>query len=69
MSKQRILYIDLAKGLCMLLVVMVHCGVLEFFPGLYTANVVLFFLLSGYFYHDDIPTIDFLLKKVKTLLL
>lgn len=33
-SKGRIEFIDLAKGICILLVVMIHVGVPEYIPGL-----------------------------------
>lgn len=38
-SKGRIEFIDLAKGICILLVVMIHVGVPEYIPGLYAAKV------------------------------
>jgi uncharacterized membrane protein YcfT len=49
-SKGRIEFIDLAKGICILLVVMIHVGVPEYIPGLYAAKVPIFFLLSGLFF-------------------
>ena len=45
-SKGRIEFIDLAKGICILLVVMIHVGVPEYIPGLYAAKVPIFFLLK-----------------------
>ena len=42
-SKGRIEFIDLAKGICILLVVMIHVGVPEYIPGLYAAKVPIFF--------------------------
>lgn len=69
MGKSRISYIDSAKGLCMLLVVMIHTGVPEPLPGIYAVKVALFFLLSGYFYSDEMPFAAFLKKKARTLLL
>lgn len=49
-SKGRIEFIDFAKGICILLVVMIHVGVPEYIPGLYAAKVPIFFLLSGLFF-------------------
>lgn len=45
--KNRIEFVDLAKGVCILLVVMNHIGVPEYIPGLYAAKVPIFFVLSG----------------------
>ena len=45
-SKGRIEFIDLAKGICILLVVMIHVGVPEYIPGLYAAKVPICLLLS-----------------------
>lgn len=47
---KRIEFIDLAKGICILLVVMIHTGVNEFVPGIYAAKVPMFFVLSGLFF-------------------
>ena len=68
-AKDRILYMDIAKGLCMFLVVMIHTGVPEVCPHVYTAKVVLFFILSGFFFRDNIPWKEFLKKKTRTLLI
>lgn len=46
-SKGRIEFIDLAKGICILLVVMIHVGVPEYIPGLYAAKV-----LYSFFFQD-----------------
>lgn len=67
-SNSRIEYLDIAKGLCIFLVVMIHTGVPEIIPHIYASKVVLFFVLSGYFYHDDIPCVSFIKKKMHTLL-
>jgi fucose 4-O-acetylase-like acetyltransferase len=64
----RIDYIDSAKGICMLLVVMVHTGVPEPLPGLYELDVPAFFVFSGYFFRSDGGFRAFLMKKVWRLL-
>lgn len=66
-ANDRIVYLDIAKGLCIFLVVMIHTGVPEIIPHIYASKVVLFFVLSGYFYHDDMPCISFIKKKVRAL--
>lgn len=49
-TKNRIEFVDLAKGISILLVVMNHIGVPEYIPGLYAAKVPIFFVLSGLFF-------------------
>jgi fucose 4-O-acetylase-like acetyltransferase len=52
----RISYIDLAKGLCILLVIMVHVNVHETIPGMYAVKVPIFFTISGLFFLKSINT-------------
>lgn len=69
----RIEYIDIAKGLGMILVVTGHCINVKTFPGLWiwSFHMPLFFILSGLcFSEKKYPTfLPFLKKRVKTLLL
>lgn len=51
--KERITYIDSAKGICILLVMMIHIGVPEPIPNVYAAKVPLFFILSGFFLRSE----------------
>lgn len=65
---ERIEYIDSAKGLCMLLIVASHVGIADPWPGAYTVRVILFFVLSGFFFSTKLAPKEFIQKKVKTLL-
>lgn len=69
----RIEYIDIAKGLGMILVVLGHCINSKTFPGIWISafHMPLFFILSGLcFSEKKYPTfIPFLKKRIKTLLL
>jgi len=65
---ERIEYIDSAKGLCMLLIVASHVGVPEPWTGAYVVRVLLFFLLSGYFFSASSTPGVFFKKKARTLL-
>lgn len=71
--KKRIEYIDIAKGIGMILVVIGHCINDKTFPGtwIYSFHMPLFFVLSGLCFSDKkYPTfLPFLWKKVRTLLL
>lgn len=52
MSKNRIEFIDLAKGICIILVVMYHCGLGGLIPGDKLLRMPLYFVLSGLFFKD-----------------
>jgi len=67
--KQRIGYIDIAKGLCILLVMMVHIGIPEPLPNLYNVKVPLFFVLSGFFFREPDSMKGLLIKKLRTILI
>lgn len=49
---RRIEFIDLAKGLCIILVVAYHCNLGEYLPGSKCLRMPLYFLLSGLFFKD-----------------
>ena len=51
-TKKRIEFIDLAKGVCILLVIMMHTDVNVDFPGLRGMRMPLYFILSGLFFKD-----------------
>lgn len=51
-DKKRIEFIDLAKGLCIILVVAYHCGLVDTFPGAKQLRMPLYFVLSGIFFKD-----------------
>ena len=76
--KQRIEYIDLAKGICILLVVIDHTYLRHFFGNkpypLYSAfiqmRMPLYFILSGLFFKDYAGGIaEFVLRKVNRILI
>jgi fucose 4-O-acetylase-like acetyltransferase len=71
MSK-RIEYIDIARGIGILLVVLGHndFGYLSLFGRklIYSFHMPLFFFLSGYFFNASIPFAAFLKKRFDTLL-
>ena len=65
----RIEWVDIAKGIGMILVIAGHTFALEYSAPIYTFHMPLFFLLSGLFIHtnEDIRTYTF--KRAKSLLL
>ncbi|MCD7798115.1 MAG: acyltransferase [Akkermansiaceae bacterium] len=68
-AKQRIGFIDLAKGVCIILVVAMHCGVpVDCIPGLKSMRMPLYFVLSGLFFKDYGGWVNFLVRKTNKLL-
>lgn len=72
--KQRIEYIDLAKGICILLVVFLHCtsdggGFPLLEKKLCTFRMPLYFILSGLFFKEYGGTLNFIIKKTNKLLI
>lgn len=63
----RIPSIDIAKGISILLVVMVHVGLPEPFFGAYAAKVPIFFFLAGLFFLKSFNSGGYLLKKYKSI--
>lgn len=64
----RIPSIDIAKGLSILLVVMVHVGIPEPFVGAYAVKVPIFFFLAGLFFLNSANRGQYLVKKCKSIL-
>lgn len=72
-ARQRIEFIDLAKGFCIILVVvrhiMISCGCNVDLPGLDNMRMPLYFVLSGLFFKDYGGFIQLLVKKLNKLLI
>lgn len=51
-TKKRLEYIDLAKGVCITLVIIGHTGLSITIPGLDAVRMPLYFILSGLFFKD-----------------
>lgn len=69
MNKPRITYIDLAKGLCMILVVYFHVKdnfyhiSMSFDSTIRMFHMPLFFVLSGMFFNGNVDFRNFAVKK------
>jgi len=72
MNRERIGYIDIAKGIGILLVAMAHTGLSLVAPYLhkliYSFHMPLFFFLSGYFFNPDTPFLALLKKRFNAVL-
>lgn len=69
MQNNRIEFIDLAKGICILMVVMGHCGFPTAFPGSLNLRMPLYFVLSGIFFKSYEGFRDFVRKKTNKILI
>ena len=67
-DKQRIQFIDLAKGVCILLVILGHCGVNLHLTMLRDVRMPLYFILSGLFFKDYGGWLNFALRKTNKIL-
>lgn len=65
----RIEFIDLAKGICILLVVIGHVGVNIAIPGLENVRMPLYFILSGLFFKSYGGWMFFVIKKINKILI
>ncbi len=68
-GKPRIEFIDLAKGLCIILVVLLHNGLTLEFPLIKAIRMPLYFILSGLFFSDYGSFFTFLIKKTNRLII
>ncbi len=66
-SSQRIEFLDLAKGFCILIVVFLHADISS--SLLTPLYLPLFFILSGFFFKDYDSFLNFLVKKVNQLII
>ncbi len=67
-SKSRLEFIDLAKGICITLVVCFHGGAITW-PLLLMLRMPLYFMLSGLFYKDYGGIINLVAKKIDKLII
>lgn len=65
--KKRIEFIDLAKGLCIILVVISHCHIN--IPYLQYIRMPLYFVLSGLFFKEYAGLWDFTIRKTNKILI
>mgnify|MGYP003300043202 CR=1 FL=1 len=68
MSKKRIDFIDLAKGICIICIVLGHTGVHFQLIGISSYIMPAFFVLSGLFFKEYDNGMTFIIKKINSLL-
>lgn len=69
-TKQRIIWLDCAKGIAMVFIVLSHCGAPELYNKIYTPFfLTTFFFASGYTFSPKENYKKYFIHKIKTLLL
>lgn len=68
-QKKRIEFIDLAKGICILLIIIGHSGVQVDYPGLSAMRTPLYLTLSGLFFKDYGCFKNLLTRKTNKILI
>ena len=64
----RLGYIDVAKGIGILCVMLGHFGIQAIDKVVFTFHMPLFFLISGYFINDNVSIWEFVKRKISRLL-
>lgn len=67
-SKERIEYLDIAKGIAILLIIMGHMSLKHVNSVVFTFHVPIFFIISGYFFTKKYNYKELLSKLFKTLI-
>lgn len=67
-TKPRIEFIDLAKGLCIIIVIINHIRPFDI-PGFQSMRMPLYYILSGLFFKDYGGFVSLLIKKMNKLLI
>ena len=68
-KSKRIEFVDLAKGICIFLVVIGHCGAPIDIPGLEIVRMPLYFILSGLFFKTYGGLKQLSIKKINKILI
>lgn len=67
-NHQRIEYVDIARGIAILCIIMGHLNHAGINRIVFTFHVPVFFLISGYFLSEKVSMTDFIRKRLKDLI-
>lgn len=65
---KRVQYIDIARGIAILCIILGHQGISDVNRVVFTFHVPIFFFITGYFINDKLGIKDFIKNRVRTLL-
>ncbi len=68
-EKTRIQYIDIAKGISIICIILGHLNSWQITRVVFTFHVPLFYFITGYFTDDRLPVKAFIKHKARTLLI
>ena len=69
MDTKRVRYIDIAKGIAMICIIIGHLNSQNIIRVVYTFHVPIFFVITGYFINNTRTIIDFFKVKFRTLVI
>lgn len=69
MEKNRIQFIDIARGIAIICIILGHMGSNSINRVVFTFHVPIFYFITGYFTNNKIPVRNFIKNKFKTLLI
>lgn len=67
-SNNRLKYIDIARGIAIICIILGHLGVGEINRVVFTFHVPIFFFITGYFTNDKLSIGEFIKNKARTLI-
>lgn len=65
-SRQRIQYIDVARGIAIISIILGHSGVI--YKTVYTFDIPIFFMITGFFIDENDSFLHFIKRKFQTLI-
>lgn len=68
-KNNRIRFIDIAKGIAIICIIIGHLDIKEINRFVYTFHVPIFFIITGYFINNKLSINEFISKKFKTLII
>ena len=69
LENKRLQYIDIAKGIAMICIILGHMGNANINRIVFTFHVPIFFFITGYFISDKCEVNIFVRNKVRTLII
>ena len=68
-TRTRYSFIDIAKGICMISILLGHLGLDSINRVVFTYHIPVFYLIAGYFLKEDEPLYSFIKKKFRSLII
>lgn len=69
MEKKRLEFVDVARGIAMICIIIGHLHIDAINRVVFTFHVPIFFFITGYFLSTRKPTVDFIKNRARTLLI